>query len=95
MSVIGMVLAVRWFLELKKLKKQKKCNSCKECGKMTGKSGFVPMLTAGFTCGNGCAFKENGKGNTGCGEMVPFGFLYGANGYAVFSFSIVYSINTF
>ncbi|MDE6314338.1 MAG: hypothetical protein K2M46_12115 [Lachnospiraceae bacterium] len=47
MSVIGMVLAIRWFLELKK---QKKCSGCKECKK-----------------------------------MVPFGFLYGADGYAVFS----------
>lgn len=48
MSVIGTVLVVRWFLELKK---QKKCNGCKECGKMVGKSGFVPILAAGFTYG--------------------------------------------
>lgn len=37
MSVIGVVLAVRWFLELKK---QKKCGGCKECQKTVGKSGF-------------------------------------------------------
>lgn len=44
MSVIGVVLAVRWFLELKK---QKKCGGCKECKKTVGKTGFVPMLAAG------------------------------------------------
>ena len=48
MSVIGVVLAVRWFLELKK---QKKCSGCKECKKTVGKSGFVPMLAAGLTYG--------------------------------------------
>lgn len=48
LSVIGMVLVVRWFLELKK---QKKCSGCKECKKTVGKSGFVPMLAAGLTYG--------------------------------------------
>lgn len=48
MSVIGVVLSVRWFLELKK---QKKCSGCKECKKTVGKSGFVPMLAAGLTYG--------------------------------------------
>lgn len=48
MSVIGMILAVRWFLELKK---QRKCSGCKECGKTVGRSGFIPMLAAGFTYG--------------------------------------------
>ncbi|MDE6404964.1 MAG: hypothetical protein K2M20_04835 [Lachnospiraceae bacterium] len=48
MSVTGMVLAVRWFFDLKK---QRKCSGCKECGKTVGKSGFVPMLAAGFTYG--------------------------------------------
>lgn len=48
MSVIGMVLVIRWFLELKK---QKKCGGCKECGKTVWKSGFVLMLAAGFTYG--------------------------------------------
>lgn len=48
MSLIGFILAVRWFLELKD---QKKCSDCKECGKMAGKSGFVTMLAAGLTYG--------------------------------------------
>ena len=48
MSVIGVVLTVRWFLELKR---QKKCGGCKECKKTVGKSGFVPMLAAGLTYG--------------------------------------------
>ncbi len=48
MSVIGIVLAVRWFLELKE---QKNCSGCKECKKTVGKSGFVPMLAAGLTYG--------------------------------------------
>lgn len=48
MSMIGMVLAVRWFLELKK---QKKCSGCKECKKTAGRSGFVPMFAAGLTYG--------------------------------------------
>lgn len=48
MSVIGLILTIRWFLELKK---QRKCSGCKECGKTVRKSGFVPMLAAGFTYG--------------------------------------------
>lgn len=48
MSVIGMVLSVRWFLELKR---KKKCGGCKECKKTAGKSGFVPMFAAGLTYG--------------------------------------------
>lgn len=48
MSVIGVVLAARWFLELKK---QKKCGGCKECKKTVGKSGSVPMLAVGLTYG--------------------------------------------
>lgn len=48
MSVIGAVMVIRWFLELKK---QKKCGGCKGCGKEDGKSGFVPMLMAGLTYG--------------------------------------------
>ncbi len=48
MSLIGFILVVRWFLELKN---QKKCSGCKECRKMAGKSGFVPMLAAGLTYG--------------------------------------------
>ena len=48
MSVIGIVLVFRWFLELKN---QKKCSGCKECGKTAGNSGFAPMLAAGLTYG--------------------------------------------
>lgn len=48
MSVIGAVMVIRWFLELKN---QKKCSGCKGCKKEDGKSGFVPMLMAGLTYG--------------------------------------------
>lgn len=48
MSVIGVVLAVRCFLELKR---KKKCGGCKECRKTAGKSGLVPMFAAGLTYG--------------------------------------------
>lgn len=48
MSAIGIVMAIRWFRELKK---QKECNSCKGCKKADGKSGFVSMLMAGLTYG--------------------------------------------
>lgn len=48
MSVIGAVMVIRWFLELKK---QKKCGGCKGCKKEDGKSGFVPMLMAGVIYG--------------------------------------------
>lgn len=48
MSVIGAVMVIRWFLELKN---QKKCGGCKGCKKEDGKSGFVPMLMAGLTYG--------------------------------------------
>ena len=48
MSLIGFILVVRWFLELKN---QKKCGGCKECGKLAGKSGFVSMFAAGLTYG--------------------------------------------
>lgn len=48
MSVVGAVMTIRWFLELKN---QKKCSGCKECEKEDGKSGFVPMLMAGLTYG--------------------------------------------
>ena len=48
MSVIGVALAIRWFLELKK---QKKCSGCKACKKTVGKSGFVSMFAAGLTYG--------------------------------------------
>ena len=49
MSVIGAVMVIRWFLELKK---RKDCRGCKGgCGGQKGKSGFIPMLMAGLTYG--------------------------------------------
>lgn len=48
MSIIGAVMVIRWFLEMKE---QKKCENCKGCGKQEGKSGFLPMLMAGLTYG--------------------------------------------
>ena len=48
MSVIGMAMAIHWFLELKN---QKKCGGCNDCGKREGKSGVVPMFLAGLTYG--------------------------------------------
>ncbi|MCC8044517.1 MAG: sulfite exporter TauE/SafE family protein [Clostridiales bacterium] len=48
MSSVGVLLTIRWFLELKK---QKKCSDCKACEKPVEKSGTVPMLAAGFTYG--------------------------------------------
>ena len=41
-----------------------------------------PCFAAG--CGNRCAFKENEKRNTGCGQVVPAGFLCIVDGHAVF-----------
>lgn len=43
MSVIGVVLAARWFLELKK---QKKCGGCKECKK----NGWKVRVCANACC---------------------------------------------
>lgn len=48
MSVIGVVMVIRWFWELKK---QKKCGGCKGCRTTQGKSGFIPILVAGITYG--------------------------------------------
>lgn len=52
-----------------------------------------PGLAAGG--GNGRPFKENGKGNTGCGKVVSPGVLCCADGNAVFPFIAVLGINTF
>ena len=52
MSVIGVFLAVQWFLEWKAVrKKHQTCGGCKECGKQKGKAGAVPMFAAGMTYG--------------------------------------------
>lgn len=48
MSAIGVVMVIRWFLELKR---QKNCGNCKKCGKPEAKSGIIPMLVAGITYG--------------------------------------------
>lgn len=48
MSVIGVVMVIRWFWELKK---QKKCGGCKGGETTQGKSGFIPILVAGITYG--------------------------------------------
>ena len=52
MSAIGILLAVRWFLEWKaEGKKHQTCGGCKECGKQKGRAGVVPMFAAGLTYG--------------------------------------------
>lgn len=48
MSVVGVVMVIRWFLELKN---KKKCSNCKGFRKSEGKLGFVPILIAGVTYG--------------------------------------------
>lgn len=48
MSVIGAVMIIRWFFEVKR---QKKCGGCKGCGKTEAKSGFIPILMAGASYG--------------------------------------------
>ena len=42
-----------------------------------------PCSAAG--CSDRGAFKEDGQGDTRCGKMVPSGFLFSANGYAISS----------
>lgn len=49
MSGIGVVLAVRWLLELRK--ERHSCHGCHDCGKLEGKAGVLPMLCAGLTYG--------------------------------------------
>lgn len=48
MSMIGVVMIVRWFMESGR---KKKCGGCKECGKKEGKAGFAAMFTAGISYG--------------------------------------------
>ena len=49
MSGIGVVLAVRWLLEMRK--EHHSCHGCHDCGKLEGKAGVLPMLCAGLTYG--------------------------------------------
>lgn len=48
MSMIGVIMVIRWFFELKK---QKKCGGCIGCGNMQERSGFIPIFMAGITYG--------------------------------------------
>lgn len=49
MSLVGIVMAVKWIIENTKL--QKVCKDCHGCAKPKGKAGFWPMFTAGLTYG--------------------------------------------
>ncbi|MCI9082171.1 MAG: sulfite exporter TauE/SafE family protein [Lachnospiraceae bacterium] len=49
MSVIGIVLAVKWMI--KNAYPEKKCESCTSPCRLNGKAGFWPMFTAGITYG--------------------------------------------
>lgn len=49
MSMIGVVMAVKWVIENKKF--QKTCKECHGCLKPKGEAGFWPMFTAGLTYG--------------------------------------------
>lgn len=49
MSIIGVVMAAKWFFE--NTQSQKVCKDCHSCAKPKGKAGFWPMLAAGFTYG--------------------------------------------
>ena len=48
MSLIGVIMIIRWITEWKK---RKKCGGCKQCEKTEGKSGAAAMLMAGLTYG--------------------------------------------
>ena len=48
MSLIGVIMVIRWIIELKK---QRKCKGCKGCGEQEGKAGVIPMLIAGIIYG--------------------------------------------
>lgn len=48
MSLIGVIMVIRWIMELNR---ERKCRDCKSCGKQEGKAGVIPMLMAGFTYG--------------------------------------------
>ncbi len=49
MSGVGVVLAARWFLKLRK--EHHSCHGCHDCGKPEDKAGVLPMLCAGLTYG--------------------------------------------
>lgn len=49
MSMVGIVMAVKWGIE--NTKSQKACKDCHSCANPKGKAGFWPMLTAGLTYG--------------------------------------------
>lgn len=49
MSMVGIVMAVKWIIE--NTKSQKACKDCHGCAKPQGKAGFLPMLAAGLTYG--------------------------------------------
>lgn len=48
MSLIGVIMVIRWIMELNR---ERKCRGCKSCGKQEGKAGVIPMLMAGFAYG--------------------------------------------
>lgn len=49
MSMIGIVMVIRWIME--NTKSQKECKDCHSCKNLKGRAGFWPMLAAGFTYG--------------------------------------------
>lgn len=49
MSLVGIVMAVKWIIENTKL--QKVCKDCHGCANPKGKAGFWSMFTAGLTYG--------------------------------------------
>ena len=48
MSLVGIVMTVKWILEFKG---KAKCEGCHECGNSKGRAGVLPMLCAGLTYG--------------------------------------------
>lgn len=48
MSMVGVFLVIRWVRENSK---KESCRHCHGCGRVDGKSGVIPMFTAGFIYG--------------------------------------------
>ena len=48
MSLVGVVMTIKWILEFKG---KSKCAGCHECGNSKGRAGVLPMLCAGLTYG--------------------------------------------